>query len=164
MGDAVFRRLTACMGAPELADDARFRDAVERSRNHEEIDELIGRWTAEHDLAELERVLNEAGVPATRIFTMADIFGDPHYAARGAIARAPDDDLGEVAMAAPVPRLSRTPAAIRHAGKRVGQDTRRVLTGLLGMEEGEIARLEAAGVIACDRASRESVDERAGAA
>jgi formyl-CoA transferase len=63
-----------------------------------------------------------------------------------------------------VPRLSRTPAAIRHAGKRVGQDTRRVLTELLGMGEDEIARLEAAGAIACDRASREPVNERAGAA
>jgi crotonobetainyl-CoA:carnitine CoA-transferase CaiB-like acyl-CoA transferase len=95
---------------------------------------------------------------------MADIFGDPHYAARGAIARAPDEELGEVAMAAPVPRLSQTPAAIRHAGRRIGEDTRRVLHELLGMGDAEIARLEAAGVVACDRGSRESIGERAGAA
>ncbi|HET9580964.1 MAG TPA: CoA transferase [Usitatibacter sp.] len=163
MGDAVFRRLTACMGAPELAQDARFRDAVERSRNHEEIDDLIGQWTARHDLAGLERTLHDAGVPATRVFTMADIFGDPHYAARGAIARAPDDDLGEVAMAAPVPRLSATPGAIRHAGRRIGQDTRRVLSEWLGMGEDEIARLERSGIVACDRHPAAAVDERAGA-
>jgi crotonobetainyl-CoA:carnitine CoA-transferase CaiB-like acyl-CoA transferase len=164
MGDAVFRRLVACMGEPALAEDPRFANAVERSKNHAEIDELIGRWTARHDLTRLEAMLNEAGVPATRIFTMADIFGDPHYAARGAIARAPDEELGEVAMAAPVPRLSQTPAAIRHAGRRIGEDTRRVLHELLGMGDAEIARLEAAGVVACDRGSRESIGERAGAA
>ncbi len=163
MGDAVFRRLVACMGAPELAADARFADALERSRNHEEIDDLIGRWTAKHDLAELESILIEAGVPATRIFTMADIFGDPHYAARGAIAQAPDDELGEVAMAAPVPRLSQTPGAIRHAGHRVGQDTRRVLSELVGLEEAQIERLERAGVVACDRRPAEPANERAGA-
>jgi crotonobetainyl-CoA:carnitine CoA-transferase CaiB-like acyl-CoA transferase len=151
MGDAVFKRLVGCMGAPGLATDARFANAVERSKNHEDIDDLIGRWTAKHDLAELESSLHEAGVPATRIFTMADIFGDPHYAARGAIARPPDDDLGEVAMAAPVPRLSSTPGAIRHAGRRVGQDTRRVLTELLGLSAQEIERLEREAVIACDR-------------
>jgi crotonobetainyl-CoA:carnitine CoA-transferase CaiB-like acyl-CoA transferase len=151
MGDAVFKRLVGCMGAPGLATDARFANAVERSKNHEDIDDLIGRWTAKHDLAELESSLHEAGVPATRIFTMADIFGDPHYAARGAIARPPDDDLGEVAMAAPVPRLSSTPGAIRHAGRRVGQDTRRVLTELLGLAAQEIERLEREAVIACDR-------------
>lgn len=164
MGDAVFRRLTARMDAPQLADDPRFRHAVERSRNHQDIDDLIGRWTAKHDLEHLETMLNEAGVPATRIFTMADIFADQQYAARGAIARAPDDDLGEVAMAAPAPRLSGTPGAIRHAGRRVGQDTRYVLSGLLGMDEAEIARLDAAGVIACDRASRPDDASRAGAA
>ncbi|HUJ01729.1 MAG TPA: CaiB/BaiF CoA-transferase family protein [Usitatibacter sp.] len=164
MGDAVFRRLVTCMGAPQLAGDARFAGAVERSRNHEEIDDLIGKWTAKHDLAELESMLNDANVPATRIFTMADIFGDPHYAARGAIAQAPDDELGEVAMAAPVPRLSATPGAIHHAGHRIGQDTRRVLSELLGLDDAEIGRLERAGVVACDRRSGEAADERAGAA
>jgi crotonobetainyl-CoA:carnitine CoA-transferase CaiB-like acyl-CoA transferase len=74
MGDAVFRRLCGCMGQPELADDARFANGIERSHNHEALDDLIAAWCAKHDLAELERVLHEAGVPATRIYTIADIF------------------------------------------------------------------------------------------
>jgi len=163
MGDAVFRRLTECMGTPALAADERFANAVERSKNHEAIDDLIGRWTAEHDLVELEATLNEAGVPATRIFTMADIFADPHYAARGAIARAPDDELGEVAMAAPAPRLSQTPGSIRHAGHRIGEDTRAVLSGLLALADAEIDRLERAGVVRCDRREARAAGQRAGA-
>ncbi len=167
MGDAVFRRLVGCMGAPELAADPRFADAVERSRHHEEIDDLIGRWTARHDLTELERVLHAAGVPATRIFTMADIFSDPHYRARGAVVEAPDADLGSVAMAAPVPRLSDTPGAVRHAGHRVGEDTRRVLCEVAGLPAAEIERLQAAGVVLCDKREAgeetEVVDERGGA-
>jgi crotonobetainyl-CoA:carnitine CoA-transferase CaiB-like acyl-CoA transferase len=147
MGEAVFRRLAQCMGAPELADDPRFASAVDRSANHEAIDDLIGQWAARHDLVDLERMLTEAAVPATRIFTMADIFRDPHYAARGMVARAPDDELGTVAMAAPVPRLSATPGSIRHAGHRVGQDTRRVLAEVAGFTDAELTRLEGAGVI-----------------
>ena len=153
MGDAVFKRLTACMGQPELFDDPRFSDPVERSRHDKDIDDIIARWTESHDLAELETMLNAAAVPATRIFTMADIFKDPQYQAREMLARAPDDDLGTVAMAAPVPRLSETPGRIRHAGKRVGQDTRRVLSEIAGFSAEELDRFEAARVIFSDQST-----------
>lgn len=151
MGDAVFRRLTACMGQPELFDDPRFRDPVERSLHEEVIDDIIARWTESHDLADLEQMLHAAGVPATRIFTMADIFRDPQYRAREMVVNAYDDDLGAVAMAAPVPRMSETPGRIRHAGKRVGQDTRRVLAEIAGLSTEALDRFEAARVIFSDR-------------
>jgi crotonobetainyl-CoA:carnitine CoA-transferase CaiB-like acyl-CoA transferase len=164
MGDAVFRRLVERMGAPGLAEDARFKDAVERSRNHEEIDDLIGQWCGKHDLAQLESMLNEAGVPATRIFTMADIFRDPHYAARGAVVEAPDEDLGTVAMAAPVPRLSDTPGRVRHAGHHIGQDTRRVLADVAGYSAAEIEALEQAGIVQGDHREPDVTPAKAGAA
>jgi len=147
MGDAVFRRLAQAMGQPDLADDPRFRSATVRSGNHKSLDDLVARWTGAHALAHLERVLAEAGVPATRIFSIADIFGDPHYRARGAIVEAPDAELGAIAMANVVPRLSATPGAVRHAGHRTGQDTRRVLAELLGLQGSELDALAAAGVI-----------------
>lgn len=152
MGDAVFRRLTEVMGQPALASDPRFSSARARNANHEALDELIARWTAQHPLQQLEQALAQAGVPATRIFTIADIFGDPHYRARGSIVAAPDDDLGTVAMANVVPRLSETPGAVRHAGHRVGQDTRAVLRDLLQLDERQLDALETAGVIASQQA------------
>ena len=148
MGDTVFRRLVEVMAQPELITDARFATATARSTHHEALDDLIARWTGRHTLADLERQLAAVGVPATRIFTIADIFGDPHYRARGSIAAAPDDDLGTVAMANVVPRLSATPGAVRHAGHRVGQDTRQVLRDLLGLPEAKIEALAQRGVIA----------------
>ena len=150
MGDAVFRRLAAAMGRPELASDARFRTAIARSDNHEQLDESIAEWTGTLELADLERLLEQHSVPATRIFTMADIFSDPHYRERQAIVTAPDDDLGSVAMAAVVPRLSATPGHIVHSGHRIGQDTRQVLASLLHYPEERIAALQRAGVIQCD--------------
>lgn len=149
MGDAVFKRLVGAMGQPELAGDARFTTAVLRSQHHADIDDAVARWTMQHELAELERLLAQANVPATRIFTIADIFGDPHYRERGAIVEAPDADLGTVAMAAVVPRLSDTPGAVRHAGHGVGEDTRAVLMDLLAMAPERIGALEAAGVVHC---------------
>lgn len=147
MGEAVFRRLTAAMGQPELANDGRFSTARARSEHQEAIDDCIARWTSTKPLAELEPLLAQAGVPATRIFTIADIFQDPHYQARGSIFPAPDSDFGTVAMANVVPRLSRTPGRIQHAGHATGEDTRRVLSQWLGFSEERLDALAREGVI-----------------
>lgn len=166
MGDAVFKRLAAAMAQPELATEDRYRTAVARNEYHTELDDIISRWTGRHDLQQLEAMLQEATVPATRIFTMADIFRDPHYRARGMLVAAPDDDLGSITMAAPVPRLSHTPGRIRKSGNRIGQDTRRVLIELAGLSVPEVERLAADGVICCGRTemSEPAADPRVSAA
>jgi len=150
-GPAVFRRFVALMDRKDLLDDPRYSTAKARARHNGEVDAIVGEWAARHDLVELERMLNEAEVPAMRIFTIADIFADPHYAARGAIVRVPDDELGEVAMAAPVPRLSETPGHIERAGGAVGRDTASTLHDLLGMSADEVARLVRDGVVSLGR-------------
>ncbi len=114
------------------------------------IDDIITRWTLKHTCAEAEKKLHAAEVPAARIYTMADIFADPHYAARGMLAKVADDDLGTVTMPDVVPKLSMTPGAIRHSGHRVGQDTRKVLTELTGLSAAKIDQLESEHVITCD--------------
>jgi crotonobetainyl-CoA:carnitine CoA-transferase CaiB-like acyl-CoA transferase len=148
MADSLFRRLAAAMGQPELADDPRFARPGSRNEHHEILDEMIGRWTAAHPLADLEAALHKASVPATRIFTIEDIFNDPHYRARNSIVSVPDEHLGSVAMAGVVPRLSATPGSVRHAGHDVGQDSRAVLHDILGLAEERIDELARTGVIA----------------
>ncbi|HLX28515.1 MAG TPA: CoA transferase [Casimicrobiaceae bacterium] len=151
MSDAIFRRLAQAMDEPALASDPRFATAIARSQSHEALDAAIARWTSSLSLEAVERALERHDVPATRIFTMADIFRDPHYRARGSIVDAPDDDLGSVAMAAVVPRLTATPGKVRHAGHRVGQDTSRILASVLDYPQARIDALEACGAIACSR-------------
>jgi crotonobetainyl-CoA:carnitine CoA-transferase CaiB-like acyl-CoA transferase len=149
MADSLFRRLAEAMEQPALATDPRFAKALARNRNADALDEIISAWTLLHPLPTLEKKLTEAAVPATRIYTIADIFADPHYAARRSIVAAPDDAMGSVAMAGVVPRLSATPGGVRHAGRTVGQDTSAVLGEVLGYDQAKIASLAHAGVIAC---------------
>ncbi|TAL90540.1 MAG: CoA transferase [Candidimonas sp.] len=153
MGDAVFERLAMAMEQPELARDPRFSTAIERGRHHDEIDGLIAQWSGQLTLDALEAALLRADVPASRIFTIADIFQDSHYKARQTIIAVPDDDLGSVAMAAVVPRLSETPGAVHHSGHRVGQDTGSVLQNDLGFSQEKIADLVAQGIIKCEVAA-----------
>ncbi|HVC10021.1 MAG TPA: CoA transferase [Burkholderiales bacterium] len=151
LADPVYRRLAEAMGQPELASDPRFAEQTIRAENAGLLDELVTRWTTSHDLAELERILDAAEVPASRVFTMEDIFGDPHYRARDMLPSVPDDDLGSVVLAGVVPKLSATPGAIRWSGHRTGQDTRAVLKELAGLSEAEIDDLARAGIVFCDQ-------------
>ena len=147
MADSVFQRLAQAMDHPELGKDTRFCTGVQRSSNVDELDAMIAEWTSAHPLVELETILQQAEVPATRIYTLADIFTDPHYRARGMLTQVPDQDLGEVALTGVVPRMSSTPGQLRHTGGAIGQDTLRVLENVLGIDSAHLGRLEAEGVI-----------------
>ena len=59
----------------------------------------------------------------------------------------PDEDLGPLKMQNLMFRLQRTPGAIRHGGRRIGQDTEQVLTELLGMTGDEVKALRSDGVL-----------------
>jgi crotonobetainyl-CoA:carnitine CoA-transferase CaiB-like acyl-CoA transferase len=148
MAESLFRRLCGAMGQPELAVDPRFARHSARNENHAALDAIISDWTRQHTLADLEGRMEKVSVPATRIFTVEDIFNDPHYKARQSIVEAPDQHLGTVAMPAVVPRLSDTPGAVRHAGRDIGQDSRAVLREVLGMDDSRIDALTKEGIVA----------------
>ncbi len=152
--DSLFRRLAALMEQNDLVNDVRFRSGVDRAAHADELDTIIAEWTATHDLDALEQLLQSASVPASRIYTMADIFRDAHFKSRGAIVDVADTEFGSIKMANVVPRLSETPGRVRHAGGgAVGRDTRDVLHRVAGLSVSEIDSLVAARVVAC--ASRE---------
>lgn len=146
-GQALFRRFCEVMGKDEWITDERFATARARGQNQDLLEGMVQDWVGSHDLEELEEMLTAADVPATRIFTMADVFQDKHYAARGSIERVPHPALGDVAMAAPAPRLSASPGEIRWAGREIGADTREVLEEKLGYSGARIDELLAAGVV-----------------
>ena len=149
VGEPTFRRLTVAMGHPALADDPRFRTAGDRARNAAALEAAITAWTRAQPLRQVEAILQQHDVPATRIYSMADIFCDPQFAARQAIVDAPDAELGAIKMANVFPRLSATPGKVRHAGRgAVGCDTRSVLQEL-ALTDTDIEALQKAGVVVC---------------
>jgi crotonobetainyl-CoA:carnitine CoA-transferase CaiB-like acyl-CoA transferase len=145
--DAGFRRLVAVMGNPGLADDPRFVDMESRWRNVKELDAIISAWTGQHKLAELEALLDEATVPASPVYTMADIFRDPHFAAREMLLEQQHAKLGRITLPGIVPKMSKTPGRVRWPGRDTGQDTRSVLRELLQLSADQLNRLESEGVI-----------------
>lgn len=138
--DGVFRRLCEAMQKPELADDPRFATHHARGQNAELLDSLIEAWTSTVPAKEALEILAEKGVPSGLIYTAKDIVEDPHYQAREMIVTVDHPKLGEFPMPGIVPKLSRTPGAVKHVGaEEMGEHNDEVYKGLLGFDE---ARLE----------------------
>jgi len=118
------------IGGDELLADARFATHEARSLHAEELDATVERWIAERDADEVDRLFQEAGAAGIKVLTMADVYEDPHYRERETLVEIEDEELGTVSLAAPVPRLSGTPARVGHVGPPLGRDTDDVLADL----------------------------------
>lgn len=145
--DTVFKRLAKAMGQAELGDDPRYATHGARGQHQKELDDIIARWTATVNAAELLDLLEESGVPSGRIYRAPEMLEDAHFKARNAIVRLMHPEFGEVAMQNVAPRLSDTPGSVRHCGPELGQHTEEILTGELGYSAEKMATLRTAGII-----------------
>jgi succinyl-CoA---D-citramalate CoA-transferase len=121
-GEGIFRRLAAAMGKPELAGDPRFANNAVRVTNMAVLDDEIARWTETLSLAELERLLAEAGVPAGPILAIDAIVAHPHMQARRTVRTIRDERGTDVATYGPVPHLTERPIEFAAAAGAVGRD------------------------------------------
>lgn len=159
---SLFRRLMNLIGHADLADDPRFAEPAERSRHEDELDVLIAQWVAKRDLDTVERLLVDAEVVASRIYTVEDIFQDPHFEARKMLPEVADDEFETLVLPGVVPKLSLTPGAISRTGGANGRDTLEVLRELCSLAPEQLRSLETAGVIKQAASSNKS-DEPQGA-
>jgi len=143
---SIFKRLCAALSLEHLLEDDRFSDNPSRVTNRDPLDEIVGGAIGKLPLAELRARLEAHEVGFSPIYDASDIFSDPQFAAREAIVRVPDSELGEVRMQCVVPRFSETPGGVRRAGPALGEHNEEVF-GALGISAGELARLKAAKVI-----------------
>jgi formyl-CoA transferase len=146
--DNVFRRLCEAMGSPELADDERFATHLARGEHQEEIEGIVAEWAGGLDAAEIDRVLNEAGVICGPIYTIADIFEDDHFRAREMLVEHEDPELGTYIGPGIVPKFSETPGEVRWSATwEHGSHNREIFGGLLGLSDETLAELKAEGVL-----------------
>ena len=146
-GDSIFRRLMGVIGRPDLAADPALADNAGRVARVQQLDAAIGEWTKTRTVSEVLAALDEAKVPAGRIYTVADIAADPHYQARGMLDQVTLEDGSKLAVPGVVPKLSLTPGGHRRNAPALGQDTAAVLREV-GVTEDQIAALRARGVVA----------------
>ena len=144
---SIFENVAEAIGRPDIVEDPRFATNEARVDHADELDEIIGAWTRERSTDEAIAAMEAADAIVGPVHDMADIFEDEQYAARNDIVEMSDADLGSLKTAAPVPRLTRTPGAVEHAGPGHGQHNDEVYRSELGLDEAEYDRLREEGVI-----------------
>ncbi|MFN0094800.1 MAG: CaiB/BaiF CoA transferase family protein [Dehalococcoidia bacterium] len=142
MLDALF----TAIDRPDLATDERFTTPQGRARNGEALDAEIAKWTSTRTKWEVMEYLAPKGVPVSAVYDSRDIFDCKHLNARGQILTYTHPGRGEVKMPAPPVHLSESVVPVVPA-PLLGQHTAEVLRGELGLDEGRVAELAAAGSI-----------------
>jgi formyl-CoA transferase len=144
--DSLYRRLMSAIGRADLRDDPALARNDGRAAQMQRIDEAIAEWTRGRTQSEVLAAMAAAEVPAGRIYTAADIAADPHYLARGMIEKITAADGEPLKVPGVIPKLSRTPGALRTPAPRLGEHTDEVLREI-GYSEADISRLREAHIL-----------------
>jgi formyl-CoA transferase len=145
-GDAIFRRLMRAIGRGDLANDPTLASNAGRDARSAEIYAVIDQWVAAQDEEAVLRIAAAAEVPASRVFSVADMFSDPQFLARGMLEQAQLPDGKQFRIPGVVPRLSASPGATAWLGPRLGEHTQSILERL-GFSAEAIAQLRRDGAI-----------------
>jgi crotonobetainyl-CoA:carnitine CoA-transferase CaiB-like acyl-CoA transferase len=145
--DTQFASFCAVLGRPEWPADARFSSNAQRVHHRELLVGLIEERLRERPARDWLAALEPAGVPCGPINDLAQVFDDPQVRHRRMQVRAPHPAAGEVAMVANPMKFSATPIPHDTAPPLLGEHTREVLEGVLGMDAARIDALKEQGVI-----------------
>jgi formyl-CoA transferase len=145
-GDSIFRRLMEVIDRPDLGHAPELAHNDGRVAQVERLDAAIGEWTARHPLDDVLEQLAAAHIPAGRIYDIADIVADPHYAARDMIVDSRLPDGTPVKLPGVLPKLGATPGEIRSTAPTLGEHTDEVLAEL-GISDAVRADLRVRGII-----------------
>jgi crotonobetainyl-CoA:carnitine CoA-transferase CaiB-like acyl-CoA transferase len=126
-GDSIFRRLMTAIGRTDLATDPALARNDGRVARVSEIDAVIESWTSVRSIDEVIQVLEAAGVPVGRIYTVADIANDSQYLARDMIVQTHDAHGRALKVPGIVPKLGDTPGRMRTPAPLLGEHTDTVL-------------------------------------
>ncbi len=134
--DAQFQRLCACLELPAIADDPRYSTNAARVRHREELIPLLSGRLCRLAREQVLRAMQEQGIPAGPINSVADVFSDPQVLWRAMVTRLPAPWAAEGSVPAirtPI-RLSGAPLHLERPSPRLGEHTREILAEL-GLED-----------------------------
>ena len=129
-GDSIFNRLMHAIGRSDIADDPQFKHNDGRAKASDELDTILGAWSASVTLTEALDILEAAEVPASGINSVAEVFEDAQIQARGSIERHALESGLNLCMPAAVPKLTKTPGGTRWLGPKLGEHNESILESL----------------------------------
>ena len=129
--DGIFKRFMEAIGRTDLAEDPNLSNNQGRAQQAEQLDQIIEMWTKLHTQKEVQRILDEAGVPVGPIYSIEDIVNDEQFQARDMLQTVTIPTGEEVLVPGIVPKLSETPGSIEWIGPNLGQHNEEIIGHIL---------------------------------
>ena len=145
--DRQWPALCDAIGRRDLIDDPQLQTGPQRACRMEEVDAIVGDWTAARTRAECLEVLGRAGIPAAPVLGMSELVSDQQIQASGVLRTIDHPRRGRVRVWGNPLNLSDSPTAALGPSPGLGEHTREVLRERLGVSEAELDELSAQGVI-----------------
>ncbi len=148
VADEDWRRLAVAMDRPELGTDPRYLTNADRVARDDELQPLVSDWIAGlGDPAVANDLLDRHGVCAEIVYSVGEATRHPHNLARRGVRTVPDDVWGEITIPGVPIRFASVPEEADLRAHELGADTRDVLRGMLGLDDGAIDELYTAGIV-----------------
>lgn len=144
--DTQFRRFCDAIDQPGAALDERFATIKARVRNRQHLDNWLKPLTQTRSVAEWVGLLEAAQVPGGPINDIAQVFDDPHVAARGMRLDLPHPAYGQVPSIRNPVLFSQTPIEAPNAPPLLGEHTAEVLR-TLNLPREAVDDLHARGIV-----------------
>jgi len=135
--DQEWKDLCQCMGRDELILDPRFKTILARKKHEDEVDREVAKWTSQLTAEEVFKKLQENGVKAGIVQTIADLFADPQLKHRGFWAPVDHPEIGRCHAEGPPFALSKTPFKIDRPAPMIGEHNELVFKKFLAAEKKE---------------------------
>ena len=139
-------RMLDAIGAPELAEDPRFKENAGRMAHLKELEAELAERFAKNTAAYWLAALDKEGVPCGPVYDMLQALADPQTAAREMVVEVDHPTVGPVKTIGLPVKFSETPGKVRKGAPLYGEDTRAILAQC-GFSADEIAALEKEGAV-----------------
>jgi len=140
--DEEWKALCDAMGSPAWTQDARFATFTSRKENEDELDRLLGEWSAQYEAHEVMRLLQKAGVPAGAVQSQADLWEDPQLKHREHFQWLNHTECGPMPYDGLQFLLSKTPGKLRPQAL-IGEHNELILKEFISLSDDEIGNLVA---------------------
>ena len=145
--DGQWTKFFTLIGRPELMQERRFSTMAERTRNIDDLYELLANEVTKRTSAKWLELLREADIPAVPVKTLTELVEhDPHLKATGFFQQVEHPTEGTIVHTASPLRMSASPTGIRRHAPALGQHTVELMREM-GRTEEDIQRLIGAGIL-----------------
>ena len=145
--NAMWGRLCGALDKQEWLEDERFSSRESRRANVHALEGELGAWFAARTTKEAVDHLSSHSVPAAPVHDVPGAANEPHVHEREIMVEVPDKTAGTMYVSGKTIKFSRTPMVVGSA-PLIGEHSTEILSGILGYDEGKIAALHQAEVVA----------------